>query len=155
MTGGAIKTTPVAERGEWTDGADCYGHPPMWWELTGEVGQKAMNDIAIKICGTCPVQLQCAAYTRPEDVGLIRAGFALHKRSEAVAIARAAREAGPVATPDLPRLRIHPCGTYAAYRRHLARAERPCEPCRLAANTYHRVRWSDRHPGARPRGARS
>jgi hypothetical protein len=29
---------------------------------------------------------------------------------------------------------VKPCGTEAAYRRHLRHGEVPCEPCRLEAN---------------------
>lgn len=31
-----------------------------------------------------------------------------------------------------------PCGTPAAYARHLRKGEQPCDPCRLAQNAYTR-----------------
>lgn len=33
---------------------------------------------------------------------------------------------------------VAPCGTYAAHNRHLRNGEKPCDPCRTAANTYQR-----------------
>jgi hypothetical protein len=42
---------------------------------------------------------------------------------------------------------VKPCGTEAAYRRHLRHREVPCEPCRLAANTAsgrYRKTWQNR-----------
>lgn len=31
---------------------------------------------------------------------------------------------------------LQPCGTPAAYQRHLRRGEEPCDPCLTAANAY-------------------
>ncbi|UJQ87140.1 hypothetical protein SEA_BAILEYBLU_1 [Arthrobacter phage BaileyBlu] len=42
--------------------------------------------------------------------------------------------------------KLRPCGTYAAYRRHLRRGEEPCEPCKQAA----RDQTNERN-GLRPR----
>ncbi|WNN93651.1 hypothetical protein SEA_CALLINALLBARBZ_1 [Arthrobacter phage CallinAllBarbz] len=42
--------------------------------------------------------------------------------------------------------KLRPCGTYAAYRRHLRRDEEPCEPCKQAA----RDQTNERN-GLRPR----
>lgn len=36
--------------------------------------------------------------------------------------------------------RLEPCGTRAAYRRHLAHGEEPCEPCDAANKAYDRAR---------------
>ncbi len=36
--------------------------------------------------------------------------------------------------------RLHPCGTRAAYERHRARSEQPCDPCRVAQAAYDRER---------------
>lgn len=36
------------------------------------------------------------------------------------------------------RVPLQPCGTYAAYRRHEARGEKPCAACVAAENRYHR-----------------
>jgi hypothetical protein len=45
---------------------------------------------------------------------------------------------------------LKPCGTEAAYRRHLRRREVPCEPCRLAANTAAAGYRQTRLAGAAP-----
>lgn len=34
--------------------------------------------------------------------------------------------------------RLRPCGTVAAYSRHLRRGEEPCQPCRTANTAYQR-----------------
>lgn len=34
---------------------------------------------------------------------------------------------------------LRPCGTQAAYMRHLRNGESTCEPCREANNAYHRT----------------
>lgn len=38
---------------------------------------------------------------------------------------------------------LQPCGTRAAYMRHLKAGEQPCEPCREAKNAYQR-QWMAR-----------
>jgi len=37
-----------------------------------------------------------------------------------------------------------PCGTVAAYKRHLRHNEHPCMACRTANATYHRDRYNER-----------
>jgi hypothetical protein len=39
---------------------------------------------------------------------------------------------------------IKPCGTIAAYRRHLRNSEQPCEACRLEWARYNRELWQGR-----------
>jgi hypothetical protein len=34
---------------------------------------------------------------------------------------------------------VRPCGSYAAYRRHIAHREVPCDACRAAALAYSRA----------------
>jgi len=38
---------------------------------------------------------------------------------------------------------LQPCGTPAAYQRHVRRGEQPCDACREANRTYWR-QWADR-----------
>lgn len=38
------------------------------------------------------------------------------------------------------RIPTQPCGTHAAYRRHLKAGEEPCRPCKDANAEYHRNR---------------
>ena len=43
---------------------------------------------------------------------------------------------------------LKPCGTAAAYRRHLRRGERPCEPCRQAEALRHAEHREREHDNA-------
>jgi hypothetical protein len=52
-------------------------------------------------------------------------------------------------TEQLPQPRqLRPCGTHAAYVRHVARREEPCRTCAIAERHYQRNR-PDRRAGAR------
>lgn len=42
---------------------------------------------------------------------------------------------------------VKPCGTNAAYVRHIKAGEKPCDPCRIAHNTYARS-WTSTAPAA-------
>jgi hypothetical protein len=44
---------------------------------------------------------------------------------------------------------LQPCGTNAAYQRHLVRGEEPCEPCRKANRAYQRA-WRNGEPTPPP-----
>ena len=37
---------------------------------------------------------------------------------------------------------VQPCGTVAAYKRHLRHGEQPCVACRTANATWHRERYA-------------
>lgn len=39
----------------------------------------------------------------------------------------------------MSRRELQPCGTYAAYQRHLLASEEPCEACKQAAREYRRA----------------
>lgn len=45
--------------------------------------------------------------------------------------------------------KLKPCGTAAAYQRHLYHGEPPCQACRKAASAYHRE-WSRERRSTRP-----
>lgn len=45
---------------------------------------------------------------------------------------------------------LKPCGTHAAYRRHIAHGEDPCEACLEAEREYKRNRRAEK--GSKPRG---
>ena len=49
-------------------------------------------------------------------------------------LAAAIGEAAPSSRP------LRPCGTHAAYKRHLAHGEVPCDECAEAGSTYHQRR---------------
>lgn len=128
--------TATLTRGDWLTRAACRQWPAEMWDLVHN-GLTDDNITAQSVCRTCPVTLDCAAHTDSGDEGVIRAGFAIRFRSEAVAIAAAARRELSTPTPAVDDTSdLRPCGTYAAYRRHLRRRERPCAACRKAGTVY-------------------
>ena len=84
-------------------------------------------------CSRCGRTLRVSAKSRPEPTcwdcrGIIR------------------KYQGPPGLPGRPK---KPCGTTAAYRRHLKSGETPCQPCRDAHNA-HNKRVASRAPAVRP-----
>jgi WhiB family redox-sensing transcriptional regulator len=71
---------PTATRpGEWAERAACRGYPTEWWFPWGDEfwGKRTMNErradavVAQRICGGCPVVLECYAHAAlNREVGL-------------------------------------------------------------------------------------
>jgi WhiB family transcriptional regulator, redox-sensing transcriptional regulator len=85
---------------------------------------------AKQICLDCPVRAQCLSYAlkRNEPFG-VWGGLSERER-------RRVRRGEQV-----PVLKLQPCGTVAAFQRHVRDGETPCEPCREAKNDASR-RWA-------------
>ena len=103
---------------DWHARAACRDHPDpdLWFPGPGN-NRRAQS--AVEICRSCPVQIDCARYAADagEQFGIWggRSGFL------------------PVATiRRWDHLSLKPCGTEAAYVRHLRRGERACQACRGA-----------------------
>lgn len=47
-------------------------------------------------------------------------------------------------TGQVGRPPVQPCGTVAAYKRHLRNGEQPCADCRAANSAYHRELYQRR-----------
>jgi hypothetical protein len=114
--------------------------PPAWYEhaLCATVDPELFhpekggsNAAAKRICAGCDVLEQCRAYaleqpadqlhgiwggTTAKDRRAIRAGLGLNVKP------------------------LQPCGTRAAYMRHLKDDEQPCDACARANFDYHRAR---------------
>lgn len=103
---------------DWTDAA-CAGHlRPEWWFPSQ--GQKSRgNHEAIRICRTCPLQVECAQYACDNELHGIWGGLTDEERR---------RDRPRQARPQ----ELSPCGTYAAYVRHQRHGETPCHACRAA-----------------------
>jgi hypothetical protein len=111
----------------WRDDAACLGmDPDLFFPPRGGATKGAD---AKQICGGCPVQAECLEYalkTRP--VYGIWGGLSLRERDK---IRRTTR----------PQRVLEPCGTTAAYKRHLRKGEAPCGPCQDANR---RAQWRNR-----------
>lgn len=83
---------------------------------------------ALNICDRCPVILDCREYAThyPGAINEIQ-GIWGGKTDKQIQRTRARN---PRAAN--PRLTLKPCGTYAAYRRHLKYGTPPCHACQQA-----------------------
>ncbi|MFF4909073.1 WhiB family transcriptional regulator [Streptomyces sp. NPDC001260] len=120
----------------WESYAVCRHHDPDLWF------SRRTAATAIAICRTCPVLPACRTAMQRREDGLppnhrqgIVAGLTPSQRYRLERTAR--RRPVPVLPPDpVPRTRkTHvpaPCGTRAAYQRHLRRREPVDEACRAA-----------------------
>ena len=144
----------TGERDEtWRRDAACRNHPTeLFFPSTRgrlrtsrrlvSVGQ-LQEVAALDVCATCPVREECLEYALDRDEVGVWGGTTDRDRRR-IRKARAAagrRGSGRPETGLLPRATawsdgraeyVEPCGTEAAYRRHLRRDEEPCVYCRDA-----------------------
>ena len=106
----------------WRDEAACLGAD------TDTFFDHNRVDEALSICETCPVIRECRDYatTRPGAINDIQGvwGGKTERQIQRV-------RAGTIRRPN-PRLTLKPCGTHAAYKRHLKNGTVPCDACREA-----------------------
>lgn len=76
------------------------------------------------VCGRCPVRVECLEYALDRRDPGIYGGLTPTQRGTAKR-----------------KRRLSPCGTPAAWYRHRAHGETPCDPCRLAVNADRRARY--------------
>lgn len=113
---------------DWRAWARCRDvGPDVFYPEHAEEGQ---YELARMICGECCVRAQCLqwALANAETRWGMWGGLTPMERRQAK------REAG------LPRRRLKPHGTRAAYLRHLDDNEQPCEDCTTANRAYHHSR---------------
>lgn len=117
----------------WHQQAACRNHPDpdLWFPTTG---QTTRTQHATTICATCPVQHACAdhAHRNQEMFGIWGGQPQTERRTQLTA--------PPTAPRDLA-----PCGTYAAYVRHLRHGQTPCRPCTQANTRYNADKRSRAH----------
>lgn len=107
---------------DWHARAACRDHnPDMWHPDPADVHTRRA---AQAICGTCPVLKECGkhALETGEPDG-IWAGLTGAQRSKI--LGTPARDRQKTTATHL----LQPCGTEAAYRRHLRHGEQPCPAC--------------------------
>lgn len=104
----------------WMGRAACAGSPVDFYP-----DERANPMPALQICHSCPVAGECLAYARKHKQEGIWGGMTENDR-------KGGRKK--------PR-NLQPCGTVAAFQRHVRRREIPCESCRQAKNeSQHRHR---------------
>lgn len=134
----------------WIQNADCRGLDPNLF-VPERYDHTAIRD-AKKICATCPVQTECRNYGlelhRHIDLDGIFGGLTKIERLRLLrkeALPR--RRQSPMRDIRFQPENVKPCGTTAAYARHLRHKETPCEPCRQAHALW---QWNYRKTHGRP-----
>ncbi|GAA1891607.1 WhiB family transcriptional regulator [Williamsia serinedens] len=114
----------------WKTRGACVG---QWQEFDAEESKRSKDHrTQLRLCATCPVLQECRIDTvRTRPNGGIRAGEVLGVRSERK-FQRIAEAAGIDYVPPAAQSELQPCGTYAAYQRHMRRKEKVCDECRRA-----------------------
>ncbi|MFI6645656.1 WhiB family transcriptional regulator [Streptomyces sp. NPDC050504] len=93
--------------------------PDLWFPENGGI-----RGVVREICGACPYRLPCRDWARARDERGVWGGETETGRRSARLVA------GLVRAPA--QRETKPCGTYAAYRRHLRKGEQPCRSCQGA-----------------------
>lgn len=112
---------------EWMDRAACVGCPPEWWELTGESVLTEDNQIAVSICGGCPVRDECWQ-ARGGERGVIIAGRRGGSKPRPKALPRPV--APPASAPPATRRPDCTSPDYASHKRHIMGGQEPCAACK-------------------------
>lgn len=121
---------------DWVTRAACRGEDPELF--FPERGRDPRIETAFSICERCPVPDECAVYAQESGSEYGIWGGKLQGRDSR--LKRPTRRRGY--TRDLM-----PCGTSAAYMRHISHGEEPCMPCRSAnaiASAERKRRWRER-----------
>ena len=114
--------------------AACAGHPrpDSWFPEHGSFDHHQVE--AKAICRGCPVQQACAAHAdRYPEHGIWGGQYQSSKRATLAYRSPISQSA------------VEPCGTSAAYQRHIRHGETPCDACRQAVNTDRRNRRAAKH----------
>lgn len=124
----------------WQTRASCRDHPnpDLWFP---ERGDHDSPREALQICADCPVREQCREFALETDqVDGIWGELTSMQRTKLIgrpAHRRRRSSADPVTD-------LQPCGTAAAYARHLRRSETPCRPCKDANAQLQRAKAARR-----------
>ncbi len=100
----------------WRTQAACRDHDPDLWFPTES--DDHTRQAAQTICATCPVRHECTTYATTHHINDGIWG---------------GRDLGIKPKPPRP---YRPCGTVAAYRRHVRSGETPCDACKAANTAY-------------------
>lgn len=116
---------------DWRDDAACREEDPETWFPIGTTGEALLQiEEAKAVCRRCPVMEACGewALTTRQDAGVWGGMSEAERRSIRKRRGRAPR---PLA----------PCGTDAAYRRHIKRGEEVHPECLAAHNAAQLVHY--------------
>ena len=111
----------------WRDRAACKDSDPYMFILKASFDKPspAAYEPALRVCEGCPVRAECLDYALSMDgwSADVRGVWGGMTTEQIQALRR-----GGKASPRM----LQPCGTRAAYRRHLRRGEEPCGACKEA-----------------------
>lgn len=130
----AISTTRSAwgfttEPEGWREQALCAEVDPELF-FPGPGASLRLIRLAKQICSDCPVQRECLDYAlKHNETFGVWGGTSYEDRKK---LKRG---------QEIPT--VQPCGTVAAYQRHVRDGQTPCEPCRQAKNASLRKWWND------------
>lgn len=138
-------------RREWELSAACRHQDAELWFSSRTQAR------ALAICEACPVLVPCRAAVLEREAGLpkcrrsgIVAGLTGAQRFDLEHAGQRRPQPPEPATADRPRREPAPCGTRAAYQRHLRRREPIDDACRAAnarsAGHYRRTGSTRRQP---------
>ncbi|WP_443057150.1 WhiB family transcriptional regulator [Streptomyces sp. NBC_00669] len=123
----------------WRDRAACRNEDPELF-FPKQAGNK-QEELAKEVCARCPVREQCA-----DEARLVRPGYGVWGGASV-----ADRRAGGVKQKSGGTRQLKPCGTSAAYHRHIEAGEVPDDQCREAQ----RVRQEERRARLRAERAKA
>ena len=121
----------------WMARRNCAGSDPaLWFATRGESPSYAREAaLAKEICAECPVATACLEYAmRVEGTEHFDLRFGIYGGTTPRQRWERRREMDGKPIPPRPSDRHRPCGTPAAYRRHLSNDEDPCTECKAANN---------------------
>lgn len=126
----------------WREDAACRDADPELFFVQNHGDERVRIAVAKSWCASCEVRAECLAdgYASRDQDG-IRGGLTAVERARGVRFPYGERRRAitPVDSP-VDVLRRLPCGTHAAFNRHRAAREIPCDECVIAERTYQRER---------------
>jgi WhiB family redox-sensing transcriptional regulator len=127
----------------WQDRAACTGTDPKLWFPTSSDPTAARA--AVGICHTCPVAAQCLQYAIDEELRFgVFGGTTASQRAKM----RTGRPVSKMRKWSDPK----PCGSMAAWRRHLRNKEPIDDLCRMAVDEYNAMVRAERARLRKERG---
>lgn len=129
---------------DWRQLAACHHHPRLhpdtWFPDPSDTAARAA---AAKVCRReCPVIRECALYALQTKPAWGVWGGMTQKQLSTILNEHASTRRWA------PNRLVQPCGTPAAYKRHLEHGERPCAPCLAANNRSQQETAAHRRQGA-------
>src|SRR5260370_920072 len=107
----------------WRQHAACREHDPDLW--VPKPSDNRTREAALRICSTCPVATECR-----DEATKIGAPWGIWGcETQKQRSARTGITSRKAMALEMLGAQLRPCGTYAAYMRHLRAGEKACQPC--------------------------